>query len=336
MKNPIALVNDLPSAARRGVLAGLPAAPQEYKLGPLSRQELLELLRHEKTIARGLDTFQEVGDALLAVRDGQLYRGKYGSFEEYLAQRWKLGARYGRNLMSAARTGRLLADARKDQPELPMPTSESQLRPLSGLPEEKRVETYAAAARAAGGKAPTAKEVQSAKRKVQNEVDYEARRHAQAREADKRQAELVSEAADPDKAFGDQLGLCLAATLKLWDMACERGAERRVELLSAIEYAENAFKEVTRILAAAAAFPDLPRREKPVSEPKAAKGEKEQFCIVRGSKNRKQYWGGEKDGWSVHRADALTFVSQGEASNNLPRERQGDGARRPVGRVERL
>ena len=37
---------------------------------------------------RGLGTFVEVGTALLAIRDGRLYRETHGSFEEYCRERW--------------------------------------------------------------------------------------------------------------------------------------------------------------------------------------------------------------------------------------------------------
>lgn len=57
----------------------------------------------EAVIDRGLATFVEVGDALLAIRDGRLYRDSHGTFEAYVAERFPtMTYRGARRLMDAA------------------------------------------------------------------------------------------------------------------------------------------------------------------------------------------------------------------------------------------
>jgi hypothetical protein len=70
---------------------------------PLSPEEARVLAAHEETIARGLGAFVEVGEALLAVRDGRLYRATHPTFEAYLRGRWGIGRSHGYRLIDAFR-----------------------------------------------------------------------------------------------------------------------------------------------------------------------------------------------------------------------------------------
>lgn len=63
------------------------------------------LARHEATIAGGIKTFLAVGNALTAIRDGQLYREGHESFEVYCRRRWNMSDRRARQLMDAAEIG---------------------------------------------------------------------------------------------------------------------------------------------------------------------------------------------------------------------------------------
>ena len=56
----------------------------------LSLIEAQILARYEEIIAQGLQTFVEVGHALMAIREQRLYRQSYQTFEAYLRQRWDL------------------------------------------------------------------------------------------------------------------------------------------------------------------------------------------------------------------------------------------------------
>jgi len=108
---------------------------ETIEAGPLTTQEARELERHEETIQRGVDSFIEVGNALMHIREGRLYRESYGNFADYLAARWpQIGSR--------RQADRLIGAAEIEQDLRPIGltlASESQARPLAPLaPEERR------------------------------------------------------------------------------------------------------------------------------------------------------------------------------------------------------
>ena len=60
----------------------------------LNIDERNELERCEVVIKQGLDTFVEVGQALLTIRDKRLYRASFRTFEEYCGERWGMSKPY--------------------------------------------------------------------------------------------------------------------------------------------------------------------------------------------------------------------------------------------------
>lgn len=56
----------------------------------LTSNEQAELDKCESILSTNMDAFLEVGAALQAIRDGRLYREKYGTFEKYLRERWNI------------------------------------------------------------------------------------------------------------------------------------------------------------------------------------------------------------------------------------------------------
>lgn len=57
----------------------------------------------EAIVERGQRAFVEVGQALMTIREGHGYRhAGFGTFEEYIAERWGWARRHGYNLMAAA------------------------------------------------------------------------------------------------------------------------------------------------------------------------------------------------------------------------------------------
>lgn len=95
------------------------------------------LLECEEVIERGLNTFVEVGAALLEIRDSRLYKDNYSTFEDYCRERWG---------MSRIHAHRLIESAGVVENLLPMgnilPTSERQARPLVGLPPELQAQIW--------------------------------------------------------------------------------------------------------------------------------------------------------------------------------------------------
>jgi hypothetical protein len=95
----------------------------------------------------------KVGNALLEIRDSELYRQDFKTFEDYCRQRWKMSRFYAHRLIDASEVFNNLLPIGNvaDQYECPYrgavgkhickyaPTHESQVRPLSKLePEEQR------------------------------------------------------------------------------------------------------------------------------------------------------------------------------------------------------
>lgn len=123
--------------------------PPATALAPLTRAEQHDLVTHEATIARGIDTFVAVGNALAAIRDGRLYRDQYATFEAYARERWEIGRARAYQLMDAAQA----VDAVSTIVDIAPPANEAQARPLAGLaPEVQREVWQQATTTAPGGK----------------------------------------------------------------------------------------------------------------------------------------------------------------------------------------
>lgn len=89
----------------------------------------------EEKINRGLNTFYEVGRALIQIRDQYLYREMYSTFEEYCRKRWQISSRYAQLLSGATQT---IDNLRTNCSHLP--ENEAQVRPLVSLePEEQKI-----------------------------------------------------------------------------------------------------------------------------------------------------------------------------------------------------
>jgi VRR-NUC domain len=70
------------------------------ELALLEHKRLDEL---EAIIERGVQTFVEVGEALMEIRDSRLYKQTHSSFESYLRERWKMSRPRGYQLIGAAK-----------------------------------------------------------------------------------------------------------------------------------------------------------------------------------------------------------------------------------------
>lgn len=106
----------------------------------------------EAVIERGLGTFVEVGEALLAIRDARLYRESYDTFEDYCAERWKLSRKRAYDLTAAAQVASTLS------PMGDTPASERvarELAPLRSEPVQMR-EAWEEARVESGDREPTA------------------------------------------------------------------------------------------------------------------------------------------------------------------------------------
>jgi len=82
----------------------MPEHTETRLLAPSNGRGLFDasLSELEAVIERGLETFVEVGLALLAIRDGEKYHETYATFEDYCRQRWGWSRDYGYKLIRSA------------------------------------------------------------------------------------------------------------------------------------------------------------------------------------------------------------------------------------------
>lgn len=122
----------------------------------LTDLEQQDLAAHEAVIERGLKTFVDVGQALLSIRDGRLYRAQFGTFEDYCQERWQITPQHGHRLMAAAATWKQLEPIGSI-----LPATESQARPLTQLPPDVQPIIWQRAVETAPNGKITAAHVQS-------------------------------------------------------------------------------------------------------------------------------------------------------------------------------
>lgn len=116
----------------------------------MTMSEAAELAEAEQVIERGIKTFTEVGNALLKIRDGRLYRAEFGTFEDYCRERWGFRRQRANELITAA----LVVDEISST-GTPAPSNEAQAVALARVPEPERAEVWRETVERTNGK-PTA------------------------------------------------------------------------------------------------------------------------------------------------------------------------------------
>lgn len=129
----------------------------------LTVAEADQLADCEAVIAKGLQTFIEVGQALLTIRDNRLYRTSYGTFEEYCRNTWGFNDRRASQIIEAAHVSKILGTA---------PATESHaaaLAPLKDDPDAMRAVWETANERTDGK--PTAKVIRECREELTAEPE---------------------------------------------------------------------------------------------------------------------------------------------------------------------
>jgi hypothetical protein len=112
---------------------------------PLSGREQKLLVQLEADIEQNLKGFKKVGYALTVIRDQQLYRVDYDTFEEYCREVWDLGRPRAYQLMGGYAVVENLSTI-VDKTELPsfdlLPATESQARPLTILAPDQQIAVW--------------------------------------------------------------------------------------------------------------------------------------------------------------------------------------------------
>jgi len=120
----------------------------------MSPADTAELKRLENVIEHGLQTFEEVGEALAAIKDERLYVGTHSTFDHYVRERWGMSRYYAHRTIEAAQVTAML-------PIGNTPSSEAVARELAPLRSDPvLLEKVWSAATAEHGK-PTAKQVKA-------------------------------------------------------------------------------------------------------------------------------------------------------------------------------
>ena len=127
-------------------------------LNVLNSLERTNLRNAEKVIEKGQQTFLDVGNALIEIRDGNLFRETHKTFKTYCREKWGFEDSRARQLIGGAERAKRLESVTRVT--LLPPTGEKQLRPLARLPEDQQGDAWADAVDAAGGCQPTAAQVQ--------------------------------------------------------------------------------------------------------------------------------------------------------------------------------
>lgn len=104
-------------------------ADRQATLTATDRKSLTQL---EWMIEKYIAGFVEVGNALLAIRDGRLYRETHSTFELYCKERWEFQKAYAYRLIASAQVVKQLSPIGDV-----LPATESQARPLTTIPLEQ-------------------------------------------------------------------------------------------------------------------------------------------------------------------------------------------------------
>jgi len=101
----------------------------------LSQTEKLVLAACEADIKEDVERFMRVGNALMRIRDGRLYRESHETFEEYCQDKWNMSRQYVNKLIAA----KVVVDQMETIVSIDPPKNETQTRPLAELetPEEQ-------------------------------------------------------------------------------------------------------------------------------------------------------------------------------------------------------
>ncbi|PWU10580.1 MAG: hypothetical protein C5B50_25255 [Verrucomicrobia bacterium] len=124
----------------------------------LAPSEQKQLEDCEAVIASGWDNFVKVGQALATIRDQELYRQEFRTFNEYCAKKWQYSKQHAYRLIGAATTMRILSPLGYS----PSPMTLAQVRPLIGLEPQDVKSAWDNAVKVADGGPVTAKLVQQA------------------------------------------------------------------------------------------------------------------------------------------------------------------------------
>ncbi|MFB2919890.1 hypothetical protein [Aerosakkonema funiforme] len=124
------------------------------ELHPSEQQQRVQL---EAKIRQHQQAFDEVGNALIALRDKRLYRSTHDTFERYCQEQWDMTSRRANQLIKAAEViQNLKANNNGNNCSQMLPANEAQIRYLTSLTPEQQCEVWQKAVEKSPNGKPTA------------------------------------------------------------------------------------------------------------------------------------------------------------------------------------
>ena len=140
--------------------ATIDAGTGEVLPSQLTKAQADELEKCEQIIRKGFGTFLEVGAALAQIRDQELFKGRgFDNFNQYWRKELGISRSYAYNLIGSAEVSKQLSSIEDFSPNQ---LTESQLRELIPVKEDRRIDAWKRAVELAGDKPITAKIVRKA------------------------------------------------------------------------------------------------------------------------------------------------------------------------------
>jgi hypothetical protein len=125
-----------------------------------------DLVALEELIANEQNSFERIGNALKTIREKELYKPEYSSFDEYTKERWDMQRRYADYLIQSADVMLLLRENNCSQ----LPTCEAQIRPLTKLTKELQNTAWQAVLTKAQDEKITAKLVSQVAKEIKQQT----------------------------------------------------------------------------------------------------------------------------------------------------------------------
>jgi hypothetical protein len=134
---------------------GVSTTPTMPTNSPLTVVQRRDLARCEKIIEKGLQTFREVGNALIEIKEKSLYRNDYATFQDYCQERWGFSRQRAHQLIQGAKVAERMSTA----VDTPIP-NERVARELNRVPSDQQVHVWQESVERADG-VPTADDVRA-------------------------------------------------------------------------------------------------------------------------------------------------------------------------------
>lgn len=134
------------------------AATAAKGLETLTENEAAELAKQEAVVKEYVHSYWTAVEALKVIHDRRLYRATHKTFRDYCLDRWGFDRAHGSRVINASAVYENLKCLQGG--DIPLPTTEAQVRPLTRLSPDKQEEVWREVVEKADGGAITMKLVE--------------------------------------------------------------------------------------------------------------------------------------------------------------------------------